>query len=120
MSSVRQKIQILLLIILISCIGLIITKSITDNSHNYIAPSETNFVVPEITPGEVKNIDWDTAEKLMANCQIKVIFQKSNLEVTIRDRNEQVYQTTEPKANAIFDLAKKYQGPCDIVQTITE
>ena len=120
MSSVRQKIYILLLIVLIACLGLIITKSISDQSHIYTAPEAQTFVVPNATPGQTNIIDWDTADKLMSNCQIKVIFQKSNLEVTLRDRQDQIYQTTEPKLNAIFDLAKKYQGPCDIVQTITD
>ena len=120
MSSVRQKIYILLLIVLIACIGLIITKAVTDQSHIYTAPEPQTYIVPDITPGQAKNIDWATTEKLMSNCQIKVIFQKHTLEVTIRDRNGQVYQTNEPKIDAIFNLAKKYQGPCDIVQTITE
>jgi len=120
MSSVRQKIYILLLIILIACLGLIITKTISDQSHVYTAPENQTFTVPNVTPGQVKNIDWSTTEKLMSNCQIKVIFQKHTLEVTIRDRDGQIYQTTEPKIDAIFNLAKKYQGPCDIVQMITE
>lgn len=120
MSSVRQNIYILLLIVLIAGIGLIITKAISDQSHNYTAPEPETFTVPNITPGQPKTIDWETADKLMASCQVKVIFQKHNLEVTLRDRNSQIYQTTEPKIDAIFNLAKKYQGPCDIVQMITE
>lgn len=120
MSTVRQKIYILLLIVLVASIGLIITKTITDQSHIYTAPKEQTFIVPNVTPGQIKNIDWDTTEKLMSSCQIKVIFQKHTLEVTVRDRNGQIYQTTEPKIDAIFDLAKKYQGPCDIIQMITE
>lgn len=120
MSSVRQIIYILLLVVLIACIGLVITKSLTDKSHIYTAPTNETFVVPNVTPGDINIIDWNTADKLMSNCQIKVIFQKSNLEVTLRDRQDQIYQTTEPKFNAIFDLVKKYQGPCDIVQTITD
>jgi hypothetical protein len=120
MSSVRQRIYILFLIVLIAIIGLIITKSISDQSHIYIAPENQTFIVPNTTPGQTNFIDWDTADKLMSNCQIKVIFQKNNLEVTLRDRDNQIYQTTEPKINAIFDLVQKYQGPCDIVQTITD
>lgn len=120
MSSVRQRIYILLLVVLVACIGLIITKAITDQSHVYTAPEAQNFIIPNVTPGQTNLIDWNTADKLMSNCQIKVIFQKSNLEVTLRDRNDHIYQTTEPKFNAIFDLVKKYQGPCDIVQTITD
>jgi len=120
MSSVRQTIYILLLFVIIGILGLCITKIITDDSHTYTAPTQETFVVPDITPGETKIIDWETADKLMSNCQIKVIFQEYNLEVTLRDRDGQIYQTTEPQIDAIFDLAKKYQGPCDIVQMITE
>lgn len=120
MSSVRQTIYILLLFVIIAILGLCLTKLISDSSHTYVAPTEETFVVPDITPGETKIIDWETADKLMASCQVKVIFQKHTLEVTLRDRNGQIYQTTEPKIDAIFDLAKKYQGPCDIVQMITE
>lgn len=120
MSSVRQNIYVLLLFVLVASIGLIITKLISDKSHIYTAPEPETFIVPDITPGEPKPIDWNTADKLMSNCQVKVIFQKRTLDVTLRDRDGQIYQTTEPKINAIFDLVKKYQGPCDIVQMITE
>lgn len=119
MSSVRQIIYLLFIIAILSATGLAINKLMAENSH-YIAPSEEVFTVPNITPGVTKIIDWNTTEKLLSNCQIKVIFQKRNLEVTLRDQNDQIYQTTEPKFNAISELTKKYQGPCDIVQTITE
>lgn len=90
-----------------------------EENSNYVA-SEEKFTVPNVTPGVIKNIDWETAEKLMASCQIKIIFQKRNLEITLRDANNQIYQTTQTKLNDISKLAKKYQGPCDIIQTITE
>ena len=118
MSSARQIIYILLIVAILAGIGLSISKLAQENSQ-YIA-SEEIFVVPNITPGETKIIDWETAEKLMATCQIKVIFQKRDLEVTLRDHSDQIYQVTEPEFDAISTLAKKYQGPCDIVQTITE
>jgi hypothetical protein len=118
MSSVLQTIYLLLLIIILAAIGLSISKLMQENSH-YVAHEE-KFIVPEVTPGEIKNIDWQTTDKLMSNCQVKVVFQKHTLEVTVRDKDGQIYQTTEPKIDAIFDLAKKYQGPCDIVQMITE
>ena len=118
MSSARQIIYLLFIVAILASIGLSISKLAAENSQ-YIA-SEKTFIVPEITPGEVKIIDWEIAEKLLSNCQIKVIFQKRNLEVTLRDQNDQIYQVTQPKINAISKLAKKYQGPCDIIQTISE
>jgi hypothetical protein len=118
MSSVRQIIYILLITAILAGIGLSISKLTQENSH-YIA-SEKKIIVPGVTPGKTKIINWETTEKLMANCQIKVIFQKRNLEVTLRDQNGQIYQVTQLKFDDISKLAKKYQGPCDIIQTITE
>jgi hypothetical protein len=119
MSSVRQTIYLLLIIAIIAATGLSISKLIEENSH-YTAPQEEIFTVSDITPGVTKNIDWETTDQLMRSCQIKVIHQKNNLEVTLRDNNGQIYQTTQAKLNDISQLAKKYQGPCDIIQTITE
>lgn len=119
MSSIRQIIYLCFFIALIAAISLAITQLINENNH-YIAKSEETFTVPNVTPGEIKIINWDTVNKLMETCQIKVIFQKHSLEVTLRDDYDQIYQTTEPEIDAIFDLAKKHQGPCDIVQMITE
>lgn len=118
MSSARQTIYLLFIIAILGAIGLSISKLAQENSQ-YVA-AENTFIVPDVTPGETKIIDWEITEKLMSNCQIKSIFQKRNLEVTLRDQNGQIYQVTQTQPNAISELAKKYQGPCDIVQTITE
>jgi len=119
MSSVRQTICLLLIIAILTATGMSISKLMEENSH-YAAPQEEIFTIPDITPGVAKNIDWETVDKLMKSCQIQVIHQKSNLEVTLRGNNGQIYQTTQEKLNDISKLAKKYQGPCDIIQTITE
>ncbi len=118
MSSARQIIYLLFIIAILSGIGLSISKLTQENSY-YVA-SEEIFTVSDITPGVTKIIDWQTTEKLMASCQIKSIFQKRDLTITLRDQNDQIYQTTEPEYNSISQLAKKYQGPCDIIQTINE
>ena len=118
MSSARQSIYILIFIALLSGIGLSISKLTQENSQ-YIA-SENVFIVPDTTLGETKIIDWETTEILLSNCQIQSIFQKRDLTVTLRDQNGQIYQVTEPEFNAISQLTKKYQGPCDIIQTISE
>ena len=115
MSSLRQIIYLLLFIILIAAAGLSITKLAQDNSV-----SGNNSDVVNTSASESQNIDWNTATQLMRDCQVKVIFQKHNLEVSLRTHDLKIYQTVEPKIDAIFDLAKKYQGPCDIVQMITE
>lgn len=118
MSSVRQTIYLLFIIAILAAIGLSISKLAQENSQ-YVA-AENTFIVPDITPGETKIIDWETTEKLMSNCQIKSIFQKRNLEVTLRDQNGQIYQVVEPKFNDIQKLNQKYQGPCDIIQNTNE
>jgi hypothetical protein len=65
-------------------------------------------------------IDWGTATNLIKNCQIKVIFQSRNLQINLRSHDNQIYQTTEPKFNDVVNLTKEVQGPCDIIQTVTE
>jgi hypothetical protein len=118
MSSARQIIYLLFIVAILGGIGLSTSKLMAENSQ-YTA-SEEVFIVPNVTPGEIKIIDWETTEKLLSTCQIKVIFQKRNLEVTLRDENNNIYQTTQTKLNDISKLAQKYQGPCDIIQTISE
>jgi len=73
---------------------------------------------PQISSPPVSQINWNEVDKLMANCHIKAIFQQRNLEVTLRSKSNQIYHTTQPEINAVIKLAKKYQGPCDIIQTI--
>ena len=71
-----------------------------------------------ISSPSVNQISWDEVDKLMSDCHIKAIFQQRNLEVTLRSKSNQIYHTTQPEINAVIKLAKKYQGPCDIIQTI--
>lgn len=118
MSSARQTIYLLFIVAILAGTGLSVSKLMAENNEYTV--SEEAFSVSDITPGVTKIINWETTEKLMASCQIKSIFQKRNLEVTLRDQNGQIYQVTEPKLNAISELANKYQGPCDIIQTISE
>jgi len=75
---------------------------------------------PQSTPLKTQNINWEQVELFMSECQIKSIFQKRDFSVTLRTKDNQIYQTTQNKMNDIINLAKKYQGPCDIIQMITE
>lgn len=117
MSAIRQSIYLCFLFILVAAIGLSITKLIQNN--NSVSGSNDTFLTSKASE-EIQNVDWKTASQLMRDCKVKVIFQKHNLEVTLRTHDHQIFQTIEPKIDDIFDLAKKYQGPCDIVQMITE
>lgn len=116
MSSTRQSIYLCFFIVLIAAAGLSITQLVHNNS---VSSSNTSATL-NASSEETQIIDWETASQLMKDCQIKVIFQKHNLEVTLRTHDHQIYQTTQPHIDDIFNLAKKYQGPCDIVQMITE
>ena len=113
MSPVQKKIYLVLFSIILIALLFAIFKLTQQN--NLPSSAEPNFIAPE-----TQNIDWQTASKLMEDCKVKVIFQKHNLEVILRTHDHQIFQTIEPKIDDIFNLAKKYQGPCDIVQMISE
>ena len=114
MSSTRQYIYI-------SIFSLILLTSFFTafklNQQNKIYSQSSK---PTLTPLETQNISWQQAEQLMADCQIKSVFQNHKLEVTLRTYDNQIFQTTENQIDDIFKLAKKYQGPCDIIQMISE
>lgn len=75
----------------------------------------------EITPPPITEITWSEAVNLIQNCQIKSIFQKRKLEVTLTAKDSRVYKTIEPKFNDIFLETNNLRSDCnDIIQTITE
>ena len=113
MSSARQYIFIFSLILIASFFA--IFKLIQQNKA-----SSQSFSQPTLTPLETQIISWDQAEQLMADCKVKSVFQNHQLEVTLRTHDNKIFQTTETKIDDIFKLAKKYQGPCDIIQMISE
>ena len=115
MSSARQYIYIAIFSVILLSSFFAIFKLIEQNKVNPQPPSQ-----PTLAPLETKIIKWDQAEQLMADCQVKSVFQNHQLEVTLRTYDNQIFQTTETKIDDIFKLAKKYQGPCDIIQMITE
>ncbi|MDD4937993.1 MAG: hypothetical protein PHX34_03170 [Candidatus Shapirobacteria bacterium] len=113
MTKTRKLIYLAIFIVLIITIVLCLLKL------RFFSPSTSSSAVPtsSIT---TQIIDWDTASDLIKNCQIKVIFQSRNLQINLRGHDNQIYQTTEPKFNDVVNLAKEVQGPCDIIQTVTE
>jgi len=110
----KQKIiYSIIFILFISAITICIIKLNSQKSTTtQTLPTEKN-----LTP---KDIDWETASNLIRNCQIKVIFQARTLQVNLRGHDNQIYYTSEPKFNDVINLAKEVQGPCDIIQTVTE
>lgn len=114
MSPVQKKIYL-------EIFGLILVASIiTIIKLIQINKTSSPLPTPAINPLETQVISWDQAEQLMSECQIRSVFQKHDLTVTLRSYENIIYQTTETKIDDIFKLAKKYQGPCDIIQMITE
>lgn len=84
-------------------------------------PNTINGELAESTPLPLTEITWPEAVVMVQNCQIKSIFQKRKLEVTLTDKNNQIFKTTEPKFNDIFIETNNLRSDCnDIIQTITE
>ncbi len=77
--------------------------------------------IPTSTPLPITEISWPEAVDLIQNCQIKTIFQKRKLEVTLTDKEGFVFKTIEPKFNDVFNETNHLRSDCnDIIQTITE
>jgi hypothetical protein len=115
MSTVRQYIYIALFSVILITSFFAIFKLIGQNKTISQSPFQ-----PTLTPLKTQTISWNQAEQLMVDCQIKSVFQKHDLTVTLRTYDNQIFQTTENQIDDIFKLAKKYQGPCDIIQMISE
>lgn len=115
MSILRQYIYISIfgLILVASFIAIIKLIQINKTSSPLSTPTINH-------PLEAQIITWGQTEQLMSECQIKSVFQKHDRTVTLRSYENIIYQTTQTKIDDIFKLAKKYQGPCDIIQMITE
>lgn len=104
--------SIILGTIVISLISFLIIRHKIKNRSLSPQPQNQSVVVQEI--------DWATASNLIKNCQIRVIFQAKTLQLNLRGFDNQLYYTLEPKFNDVVDLAKQVQGPCDIIQIVTE
>lgn len=116
MSSLLQRTYLTFFIIFLITIILLIIKTSKQNSLANNFPTTT--ISTTTTRTEI--IDWNTTIQLISECKIKSIFQKRNLTVTLRTYDNQIFQTTENQIDDIFKLAKKYQGPCGLIQQITE
>lgn len=110
-----KKIILLSGISLITIIFFIFFLIIRNKNKNKSLPSQ-----PQNQPTIVREIDWSTASNLIKNCQIRVIFQAKTLQLNLRGVDNQLYYTLEPKFNDVVNLAKQVQGPCDIIQIVTE
>jgi len=115
MSPVQNKIYLVIFSLILITSFFAIFKLIQQNKLYSQSISK-----PIIAPLETQKINWERAEQLMSECQIKSVFQKHDLSVTMRGHDNQIYGTTQNKIDDIFKLAKKYQGPCDIIQMISE
>ena len=114
MTKTRIAIYSIIFISLLISLFICIFSLIKNNNKNI---SETS----EITPVPIIEITWPEAINLIQTCQIKTVFQKRNLEVTLTNKDNNVFKTIEPKFNDIFEETNHLRSDCnDIIQTITE
>ena len=78
-------------------------------------------IIPTISASPTFQISWAEAIDLIQSCQVRSVFQKHNKNVTITDKNNQVFETTEPNLDDVFDQTNHLRSDCnDIITTITE
>jgi len=118
-SKIRRKVLIIFIILLIILpVSIFCFIVFQKNKTNQI---NTNSIATIITPPPITKITWQEAVKLIQNCQIQSVFQKQNLEITLTDKNKQVFKTTEPKKGDVFIQTNHLRSDCnDTIQTITE
>lgn len=111
----KARIIIYLVILLILLISLFAVIFILTKKNNQLKTTT------EITHPPLIDIAWPEAVNLIQNCQVKSIFQKRKLEVTLTTKDNRVYKTTEPKFNDVFNEINNLRSDCtDIIQSITE
>lgn len=109
--------------ILIIFIFVLIALIVSTLSFIFLKKDKTNNsnTIDTITPLPVTEITWSEAINLIQNCQIQSVFQKNNLEVTLTDKNRQVFKTIEPKKGDVFLQTNHLRSDCnDIITTVTE
>jgi sensor histidine kinase regulating citrate/malate metabolism len=112
MLKLKNKIVFISLLFLIICLIILALFFIQKNRKK----PTLNF-----SSSEPSEISWAKAVDLIQNCQIRTVFQKKNLEVALTQKDNQVFNTTEPKFNDIFNETNHLRSDCnDIIQTITE
>ncbi|MDD3002640.1 MAG: hypothetical protein PHS06_02095 [Candidatus Shapirobacteria bacterium] len=119
MSKTKRKILIVFIILLI----ILITSSFCFifSKKNKTNSTESDSIIAMITSPPITDISWQEAVNMIQNCQIKTVFQKNNLEVTLTNKNQQVFKTIEPKKGDVFIQTNHLRSDCnDIIQTITE
>lgn len=64
-------------------------------------------------------IAWLDVEKLLANCQIKTVFQFHSLRINLIMADESQMYTTQPRIDAIIETIEQVDPPC-VVLVATE
>jgi len=114
----KIRLTIYLFFFIIILFGLLVSIFALVKKNN---PNKINNESVEVTPIPVIEISWTEAVNMVQSCQIKSVFQKRKLEVTLTDKNNQIYKTKEPKFNDIFIETNNLRSDCiDVIQTITE
>lgn len=115
MTKKRLIIYIFLFVLILSALIICIFALIKKNPKKDLSYSVTP------TPIQIIEITWPEAINLIQTCQIKAVFQKRNLDLTLTHKDNRVFKTTESKFNDIFNETNHLRSDCnDLIQTITE
>ena len=119
MSKTQRKfLTIFIIFLIILTVFIFCFIFLKKDKTNLVSADSTTTI---ITPPPITEITWQEAVNLIQNCQIKTVFQKNNLEVTLTDKNQQVFKTIEPKKGDVFIQTNHLRSDCnDTIQTITE
>lgn len=118
MSKLKTGFNFTVLVLVLSLV-LICILNLVPTKSNKISTSNTQST--QITPIPIIEISWQEAQTILDSCQIQTIFQKRNLEVTLTNKDNQVYKTKEPKFNDIVYKINHLPSVCtDTVNKITE
>ena len=117
----KNQVKVYLIIFIVLILGLIIA---TFGAIFFKKNNQTNNyseITPIISASPTTNISWTEAINLLQECKITSVFQKHDLTVTLTDKENRIYQTTEPKIDEVFNQTNHLRSDCnDIITTITE
>ena len=121
MTKIQAKIYFIIFIVLISVLFTTIFNLVFFHPQNNQAINNSSETIPVVSVSPVIKISWPEAVDLIQSCQVRSVFQKHNKTVTLTSKNNQVFETTEPKIDDIFNQTNHLRSDCnDIITTITE
>ena len=122
MTKNQSKIYFIIFIILFTGLFSVIFGLFFVNPKDNLATNNSSENIPStISISPTIQISWSEAINLIQNCQIRSVFQKHNKTITLTNKNNQVFEATEPKLDDVFYQTNHLRSDCnDIITTITE